>query len=125
MTPRLKTAIYNQKRFIRQALGWQQELKQVNGFDPVVIGGPINTEDPLTPGKQMQVDTLGIVTIHDGPSLSPGEIIAPAVGNGLNEENYHNNYQDPEAFSAPAGDEAGNMFPSLTALISLIAGLRR
>ena len=28
----------------------------------------------------MIVDSMGIVTVHDGPSLPPGEIIAPAVG---------------------------------------------
>jgi len=26
-------------------------------------------------------DLIGIVTVHDGPSLAPGEIIAPTVGN--------------------------------------------
>jgi uncharacterized membrane protein YqiK len=94
-------------------VGWQQELKAVDGFDPVVIGGPMNTEDPLTPGKQIQVDTIGIVTVQDGPSLSPGEIIAPGVGNGLNEENYHNNYQDPEAFLR-AGGRRGRQYVPLT-----------
>ncbi len=52
---------------------------------------------------QYEVDSIGIVTVHDGPSLAPGEIIAPAVGTIADEPNYHNNYQDPEAFLAAGG----------------------
>ena len=37
-----------------------------NGFTPVVI--------------KDSDDTIGVVTVHDGPSLAPGEIIAPIVG---------------------------------------------
>jgi uncharacterized membrane protein YqiK len=94
-------------------LGWQQELKQVNGFDPVVIGGLVTCEDPLSPGKMMQVDSIGIVTVQDGPSLAPGEIIAPAVGTGPNEATYHNNYQDPEAFLR-GGGRRGRQYVPLT-----------
>src|SRR5262249_61586336 len=43
------------------------------------------------------VDTIAIVTVQDGPSLAPGEIIAPAVGNDAGDPNYHNNDQNPEA----------------------------
>ena len=59
------------------------------------------------------MDSIGIVTIHDGPSLSPGEIIAPAVGNDSAEPHYHNNYQDPEAFLA-AGGRRGRQYVPLT-----------
>ncbi len=53
-------------------VGWQKELNDIGGFDPVVIGAPVTTEDQLMPGKTMTVDSIGIVTIHDGPSLTPG-----------------------------------------------------
>jgi uncharacterized membrane protein YqiK len=64
-----------------------------NGFAPVVI-------------KDAD-DMLGVVIVHDGPALPPGEIIAPAVGNvGLNSAgatNSHNNFQDPDAFLKAGG----------------------
>ena len=59
------------------------------------------------------MDSIGIVTVHDGPSLPPGEIIAPAVGNDRNDPNYHNNYQDPEAFLR-AGGRRGRQYVPLT-----------
>src|ERR1700722_2878195 len=34
-------------------VGWQKELNDIGGFDPVVIGAPVTTEDQLTPGKTM------------------------------------------------------------------------
>ena len=43
-----------------------QLIAEREGFTPVVIKG----------GD----DLVGIVTVHDGPSLAAGEIIAPAVG---------------------------------------------
>jgi uncharacterized membrane protein YqiK len=94
-------------------VGWQKELNDIGGFDPVVIGAPVATEDQLTPGKTMMVDSIGIVTIHDGPSLAPGEIIAPAVGNDSADPNYHNNFQDPEAFLR-AGGRRGRQYVPLT-----------
>ena len=94
-------------------LTWQDELKQVSGFDPLVIGRIVETPDPLTPGKMMSVDSIGIMTVHDGPSLSPGEIIAPAVGNAPGETDYHNNYQDTEAFLR-AGGRRGRQYVPLT-----------
>ncbi|MGA1821798.1 MAG: SPFH domain-containing protein [Thermoplasmatota archaeon] len=61
-----------------------------NGFRPVVITG--------------KDDTMGIVTVHDGPSLSPGEIIAPQVGDDEPKSRYnHNNYQEPEKFLESGG----------------------
>ncbi|WP_207706704.1 SPFH domain-containing protein [Acetobacterium tundrae] len=65
-------------------------LKDRNGFTPVVIKG---TDDKV-----------GIVTIHDGLSLTMDDIIAPAVGNDPSyPENYHNNFQDPEKFLKAGG----------------------
>jgi uncharacterized membrane protein YqiK len=49
-------------------------------------------------------DMLGIVTVHDGPSLPQGEIIAPTVGDDpKSPATYHNNFQDPERFLAAGG----------------------
>jgi uncharacterized membrane protein YqiK len=60
------------------------------GFAPVVIKG--------------SDDLIGIVTVHDGPSLPQGEIIAPVCGeNSADRATYHNNFQDPERFLAAGG----------------------
>lgn len=59
-------------------------LHQRNGFDPVVITN----------------DIVGIVTVHDGPSLPQGEIIAPTVGD---EGRHHHSFQDAERFLAAGG----------------------
>ncbi len=92
---------------------WQRVLSEIGGFNPVVVGGAIETQDPLNPERSITVDSIGIVTIHDGPSLEPGEIIAPPVGNDAGDGNYHNNYQDPEAFLR-AGGRRGRQYQPLT-----------
>jgi uncharacterized membrane protein YqiK len=92
---------------------WQEVLCEVQGFDPVVIGAPIETADPLHPERKTQVDSIGIVTVHDGPSLKPGEIIAPPVGIDIDVPHYHNNYQDPDAFLR-AGGRRGRQYLPLT-----------
>src|SRR5262249_4262954 len=52
----------------------------------------------------MTEDLVGIVTVHDGPSLPQGEVIAPTVGDHTDSpETYHNNFQDPERFLAAGG----------------------
>ncbi|HEV3145690.1 MAG TPA: SPFH domain-containing protein [Gemmataceae bacterium] len=90
---------------------WQEELNEMDGFTPVIIGGPIDTVDPLHPEAKIKVDSMAIVTVHDGPSLPPGEIIAPAVGFDRNAPNYHNNYQDPEAFLRAEGRRGRQYYP--------------
>src|SRR6185437_1668889 len=92
---------------------WQKELQAVDGFNPLVIGAPVEVPDPLMPNKSITVDSIGIVSVQDGPSLSPGEIIAPSVGNDANDANYHNNFQDPEAFLR-AGGRRGRQYVPLT-----------
>jgi uncharacterized membrane protein YqiK len=92
---------------------WQAELRDAGGFDPTIIGRVVELPDPLNPGKSMAVDSIGIVTVQDGPSLAPGEIIAPSVGNVPTEPDYHNNYQDPEAFLR-AGGRRGRQYVPLT-----------
>ena len=91
------------QRELKTLVSWQNELSEMGGFSPVVIGGPVECPDPLNPGKTMVIDSIGIVTVQDGPSIGPGEIIAPAVGYDRNDKNYHNNYQDPEAFLLAGG----------------------
>ena len=74
----------------------------------------VSSETPDLPeAASASIDTIAIVTVHDGPSLQPGEIIAPAVGNDSNDPNYHNNYQDPEAFLR-AGGRRGRQYVPLT-----------
>ncbi len=92
---------------------WHEELLACGGFDPIVVGRPMATSDPLDGENPREVDGIGIVTIHDGPSLAPGEIIAPAVGTDPAGENYHNNYQDAEAFLR-AGGRRGRQYVPLT-----------
>lgn len=65
-------------------------IAERKGFRPVVIK---DTDD-----------LVGIVTVHDGPSLVQGEIIAPIVGDDpSNLESFHNNFQNPEHFLAAGG----------------------
>jgi len=92
---------------------WRAELSAIGGFDPVVIGAPVETADPLNPDSVVHVDSIGLVTVYEGPSLAPGEIIAPSVGNDPGDGNYHNNYQDPEAFLR-AGGQRGRQYAPLT-----------
>jgi uncharacterized membrane protein YqiK len=93
--------------------GWQQQLSDVQGFSPVVVGGPVKAPDPIRPDQSTSVDSIAIVTVQDGPSLAPGEIIAPSVGNETSDPNFHNNYQDPEAFLR-AGGRRGRQYVPLT-----------
>jgi uncharacterized membrane protein YqiK len=67
-----------------------QTIADRNGFIPVVLAA----------GE----DVVGIVTVHDGPSLPSGEIIAPEVGSDrTKEETFHNNFQEPEKFLRAGG----------------------
>ena len=96
-------------------MGEGRTIKCPECGQPVRIVGAIIPEaaEPLDAEQQLGVDTIAIVTIHDGPSLNPGEIIAPAVGNDANDPSYHNNYQDPEAF-LHAGGRRGRQYVPLT-----------
>jgi uncharacterized membrane protein YqiK/ribosomal protein S27E len=165
------------QRELQTLVSWQNELRRIDGFSPVVVGGSLRAQDsrsasdpvatrrvkteggeltlkcpgcghrftvadsseeartvkcpncaqpvrifgtaipespvPLDAEAARGVDTIAIVTIHDGPSLPPGEIIAPGVGNDLSGADYHNNYQDPEAFLR-AGGRRGRQYVPLT-----------
>ncbi len=87
---------------------WHTQLTENGGFHPVVIGGSSQQGE-----TEVHDDVIGVVTAHDGPSLPPGEIIAPAVGTEPDGASYHNNYQDPEAFLA-AGGRRGRQYAPLT-----------
>src|SRR5512133_2514317 len=65
-------------------------IGQREGFTPVVI--------------KDSDDLVGIVTVHDGPSLPTGEIIAPIVGTNVDDAaTYHNNFQMPDRFLKAGG----------------------
>lgn len=92
---------------------WREELLEIGGFDPVVVGQSVGVVDPLDAEHTLMVDSIAIVTVHDGASLAAGEIIAPTVGNEASEPNYHNNFQEPEAFLR-AGGRRGRQYLPLT-----------
>jgi uncharacterized membrane protein YqiK len=70
--------------------GMRQTITDRDGFAPVILAA----------GH----DLVGIVTVHDGPSLPPGEIIAPEVGTDLHDTStFHNNFQEPENFLKAGG----------------------
>jgi uncharacterized membrane protein YqiK len=81
--------------FVRMA----QLIESRAGFYPVVLQG---TDD-----------MIGIVTVHDGPSLPSGQIIAPTVGDDPHDDaTYHNSFQDPERFLR-AGGQRGRQLQTL------------
>jgi uncharacterized membrane protein YqiK len=81
-------ALSEQERGVLDAM--QLTIAERWGFTPVVLAA--------------DHDLVGVVTVHDGPSLPPGEIIAPEVGTDLRDyEIFHNNFQEPERFLAAGG----------------------
>jgi uncharacterized membrane protein YqiK len=65
-------------------------IRERKGFRPVCIQG----------GE----DLVGVVTVHDGPSMPDGEIIAPTVGTEASDPGaWHDNFQDSEAFLRAGG----------------------
>lgn len=88
ITPGEIKAIFNSSKGERMELvSMQKTLLERNAFSPVIIMGN---------GGEAS-DIMGIVTVHDGPSLPEGEIIAPYIGEG------HSSFQDPELFLAQDG----------------------
>src|SRR6476620_2899220 len=90
---------------------WRHALLEIDGFSPIVIGRKMHAADQLESGNHVEVDNIGIVTVQDGPSLLPGEIIAPAVAPDADDPNYHNNYPDAEAFLAAGGRRVRQYVP--------------
>lgn len=87
----------------RMAQHWLEELQGVSGFTPVIVGNPKArpVEPPPAPNGLCESDNIGVVTVHDGPTLEGGEVIAPEVRNP--QGGGHNYYQDPEHFLALGG----------------------
>lgn len=75
----------------------QETLKNRDAFRPVVIMGTQNQDS----------DMMAIVTVHDGPSIGQGEIIAPDAGPE------HASFQDPEKF-LELGGRRGKQLQVLT-----------
>src|ERR1700759_1252310 len=81
-------ALSERERTVLESM--QLTISERWGFSPLVLAS--------------DQDLVGIVTVHDGPSLPPGEIIAPEVGTDLrDDEIFHNNFQEPEKFLAAGG----------------------
>lgn len=109
---------------------WKAQLAGLRAFDPVVIGAggqtriQANLADTsaseagakpslaaATPDFNPNVDTIGVVSIQDGPTIGSGEIIAPEVKAVDGRD--HNYFQDPEAFLA-LGGKRGKQLQVLT-----------
>ncbi len=98
ITPTDIKAVFNSTKNEREELvTMQKTLLERNAFSPVIIMG-----------KSVEAsDVMGIVTVHDGPSLQEGEIIAPYVGE------MHASFQDPEKF-LELGGRRGKQIQVLT-----------
>ncbi len=92
---------------------WQSELLDCGGFSPVIIGAGSTNATIVSSALQqvagtpaeaplMKTDNLGVVSVHDGPTIASGEIIAPEVGNDKVGSG-HNYFQDPESFLGLGG----------------------
>jgi len=109
---------------------WKAQLAGLRAFDPVVIGsgGPPHFLADLvdtsaseagsppslaaaSPGFDPNVDTIGVVSVHDGPTIASGEIIAPEIKPTDGRD--HNYFQDPEAF-LQLGGKRGKQLQVLT-----------
>jgi uncharacterized membrane protein YqiK len=67
-----------------------QLIGERDGFRPVVLRGA--------------EDRIAIITVHDGPAVPSGEIIAPLVGNDpAQAQTYHNSFQDADKFLLAGG----------------------
>lgn len=67
-----------------------QLIGERDGYRPLVIRGA--------------EDRIAIVTVHDGPAVPAGEIIAPLVGNDpAQAQTYHNSFQDADKFLLAGG----------------------
>jgi uncharacterized membrane protein YqiK len=121
---------------VREAIdryaSWKAQLASMRAFDPVVIGtgaggqsglrantadfSPIDLNAPPairkeTPEFDPNVDTIGVVSIQDGPTIGSGEIIAPEVKAVAGRD--HNYFQDPEVF-LELGGRRGKQLQVLT-----------
>ena len=112
---------------------WKAQLASIRAFDPVVIGSTGRGQERLRSNladssaseagsKQPQavatldfdpdIDTIGVISIQDGPTIGSGEIIAPEVKPAEGGKD-HNYFQDPEAF-LELGGKRGKQLQVLT-----------
>lgn len=101
-------SIFTSKDESAQIETMRSDLLRVNGFLPVIISSSKNIEgydDSILKHK----DTIGIVTVNEGPTPDNGAIIAPIVGESITDEFYHNNFQEPEKFLAANGRKGKQM----------------
>jgi uncharacterized membrane protein YqiK len=108
---------------------WKAQLAALRAFDPVVIGsgqsrftahladtsaseaGSPPSLAAASPDFNPSTDTIGVVSIQDGPTIGSGEIIAPEVKAIPGKD--HNYFQDPEAF-LQLGGKRGKQLQVLT-----------
>jgi uncharacterized membrane protein YqiK len=108
---------------------WKAQLLGLRAFDPVVIGsggqspfrgtaessasegGAPPSLAASAPDFNPNVDTIGVLSIQDGPTIGSGEIIAPEIKAVDGKD--HNYFQDPEAFLA-LGGKRGKQLQVLT-----------
>ncbi|BBK79036.1 MULTISPECIES: flotillin family protein [Clostridium] len=102
-------SIFTSKDESAQIETMRSDLLRVNGFMPVVISSSKNNEDDEFYNSIKNKDTIGIVTVNEGPTPDNGAIIAPIVGEGITHEFYHNNFQEPEKFLAANGRKGKQM----------------
>src|SRR6266487_3453133 len=98
---------------------WKAQLLALRAFYPVVIGSGGQSHIrgiaessaseagappslAAMPDFNPNIDTIGVVSIQDGPTIGSGEIIAPEVKAADGKD--HNYFQDPEAFLALGGN---------------------
>ena len=92
---------------------WHAQLNGIEGFKPVLIGTRLKNAPPQNPeGGLLDSDNLGVVTVHDGPTIGSGEIIAPEVKASECQRD-HNYFQDTEAF-LELGGRRGRQLQVLT-----------
>lgn len=121
---------------VREAIdryaSWKAQLTSMRAFDPVVIGTGVGGQSRFraqiadssaseagappalgeeTPEFDPNVDTIGVVSIQDGPTIGSGEIIAPEVKAVAGRD--HNCFQDPEVF-LELGGRRGKQLQVLT-----------
>src|SRR3954469_10054049 len=109
---------------------WKAHLSAMRAFAPIVIGsagqshfraglsessaseaGSTPSLAAASPDFNPNVDTIGVVSIQDGPTIGSGEIIAPEVKPVVGRD--HNYFQDPESF-LQLGGKRGKQLQVLT-----------
>jgi uncharacterized membrane protein YqiK len=100
----------------KKYVDWHHQLQAAGGFAPVVIGHggarAQGEEARSVEGAAAARDTIGVVTVHDGPPIDPSEVIAPEVRPHEGQRD-HNYFQDCEAFLL-LGGRRGKQLQALT-----------